>query len=87
MSIPKLTITISPTADGLQNYIQILSPDTDVNVVLIAQVVDLDVRQGKQQYNVTLHLSGEKMPFDISDHNTMKESPRSSKRRKPGRQP
>lgn len=42
----KLSITISPTTDGVREYIQILSDDaTTVNVVLVVDKIDVhDVR-------------------------------------------
>lgn len=48
MEIDKLTITISPTADGRHVYVQIASPTAmPVNIVLIAGAVEVnDARAG-----------------------------------------
>ncbi len=47
--IPSLTVTISKTADGENDYMQILSTDQfSLNIVLIAGVITVkDVRQSE----------------------------------------
>lgn len=48
MEIDKLTITISPTADGEHVYVQIASPAAaPVNIVLIAEVVEVNDSRAK----------------------------------------
>lgn len=40
--IPKLTLTVTNTANGQHNYIQIMSGDNfTVNIVLIADAIDV----------------------------------------------
>lgn len=47
--IPKLTIQISKTADGIHNYLQILSGDQFVlNIVLIAGEIVVDDKRLKK---------------------------------------
>lgn len=42
MAIPKLTVTINPTADGTGAYMQIMSGDMfTVNIVLIAGEIEI----------------------------------------------
>ena len=45
--IPKLTITVTKTADGQREYVQIMSGDMfTVNVVLIADTIEIqDARE------------------------------------------
>ena len=38
----KLNVTITKTANGLGEYVQILSPDMLINVVLIAKEIKVD---------------------------------------------
>jgi hypothetical protein len=43
----KLTITVTPTADGKQEYVQIMSEDMfSINVVLIAD--EIEVRDSRE---------------------------------------
>lgn len=50
-NIEKLTITITKTADGTREYVQVMSSDQfTVNVVLIADEIEVqDVRQKEQK--------------------------------------
>lgn len=49
ISLPPLTITVSTTADGKHDYLQIVSEDQfSLNIVLIAQQITIrDARDGK----------------------------------------
>lgn len=46
--IPKLIVTVTKTADGQQEYVQVMSSDQlTVNVVLIAK--SIDIRDGRKR--------------------------------------
>ncbi len=49
----KLTITVTKTANGQQEYVQIMSDDViEVNIVLIADSIDLkDYRSSTEEAN------------------------------------
>lgn len=51
--IPKLTIQVTKTSDGLSEYVQILSGDQfSLNIVLIASIINVvDLRKRKEGGN------------------------------------
>jgi hypothetical protein len=64
--IGKLTITVTKTADGRYEYIQIFSPAAmPINIVLIADIVEIEDLRGIKPSTAKIfrsHLRGQRLP-------------------------
>lgn len=48
-----LTITITPTADGMNEYVQIMSEDmVSINIVLIAEFINVVDIRGNEDHSI-----------------------------------